>query len=66
MGQVTGATNSKPNTRPSVCLASASASHDLPPPRRRPRVMLVDFFGRPVHLLSKGEPIHKLIGFNGN
>lgn len=62
MGQVVGATNSKaeyPTERP------MSPQHLLATIYRHlgidHRSTLVDFFGRPVHLLSEGEPIGELI-----
>jgi uncharacterized protein (DUF1501 family) len=62
MGQVVGATNSKaeyPIERP------MSPQHLLATVYRHlgidHRAALVDFFGRPVHLLSEGEPIRELI-----
>ncbi|HWB09449.1 MAG TPA: DUF1501 domain-containing protein [Pirellulales bacterium] len=62
MGQVIGATNSKaeyPIERP------MSPQHLLATIYRHlgidHRSALVDFFGRPVHLLSEGEPIRELI-----
>ncbi len=62
MGQVVGATNSKaeyPTERP------LSPQHLLATIYRHlgidHRAALVDFFGRPVHLLSEGEPIGELI-----
>jgi uncharacterized protein (DUF1501 family) len=62
MGQVVGATNSKaeyPTERP------MSPQHLLATVYRHlgidPRATLVDFFGRPVHLLSEGEPIRELL-----
>lgn len=62
MGQVVGATNSKgeyPTERP------MSPQHLLATIYRHlgidHRAKLVDFFGRPVHLLSEGEPIAELI-----
>jgi hypothetical protein len=62
MGQVVGATNSKaeyPTERP------MSPQHLLATMYRHlgidHRAVLIDFFGRPVHLLSEGEPIRELI-----
>lgn len=62
MGQVVGATNSKaeyPTERP------MSPQHLLATIYRHlgidHRATLVDYFGRPVHLLSEGEPIKELI-----
>lgn len=62
MGQVVGATNSKaeyPTERP------MAPQHLMATIYRHlgidPRASLVDFFGRPVPLLSEGEPIRELI-----
>ena len=62
MGQVVGATNSKaeyPTERP------MSPQHLMATIYRHlgidPRASLVDFFGRPIPLLSEGEPIRELI-----
>jgi uncharacterized protein (DUF1501 family) len=62
MGQIVGATNSKaeyPTERP------MSPQHLLATIYRHlgidHRAALVDFFGRPIHILSEGEPIRELI-----